>query len=736
MKCIQRLSPLFQFSALRHPFLTMQSLFDSMRDAEHLKLEDAQRTCFSHGIPDDHRRFLWSLLLGYLPESAAKRDEALKAKREQYALFLVETEASMQASARASRVARVNASSPHAPSSSPMSERVSPVASPPQPRPFSIAGFGPDSSAPALSPFRNARPGTSSTGADFAPSGGDSTESNSSTEIEAEADALAIDALDLDSKRESAEDGQEQNQPDFDTFAPQSPPSKARPGSALSHGVASPSSASDRGTPSHAAPYSPPSAPSASPCSLDGGCGGSVYADSVMAEDAEMRAQVDKDLERTFPDLHFFAKPGNTEAMRRVLVTYARLNRGLGYTQGMHELLAPILYVFLSNAERSVAAALLAAAPPGAADDVALWLSDPALTARARAEAEADAFHCLSALMCAPFLGGEFRDLFMSANDDSATGIKGTLARLSAMLRRRDLELWRHLEGSLGLPPYLYGFRWVTTLLVREFPFPDVIGLWDGLLSDPLRMAFLLHTCTAMLRLLRAQLLGCDMPGAMRLLRGEYPDCDMRALRAEALAVRAEELADSLRDERAGGTGRAQQLASNAGATSASSLSLSSLFRVSSFSSQAPTSIAAVASGSGRVSSSGSFSAATVRPSVDAQPASEATGNGTGSLSSSLRRLPSSFSSWFTGSGRLVSSSTAAAAANAPSTPTSSASLGVQVEMKTTRRRATGGSTAHRDEGSPAAASASRSHVTATSAPVHAPSSNVAIGLELSPVDR
>ena len=291
-----------------------------------------------------------------------------------------------------------------------------------------------------------------------------------------------------------------------------------------------------------------------------------------------MLRQVDRDLERTFPELNFFAKASNLVAMRRILVTFARLNRGLGYIQGMHELLAPLWYVFATDADRCVREAAVAAAPDGA------FVVDAAAAAAARADAEADAFRCLSALMCAPFLGGEFRDLFMASSDDTGIGITAVLSRLSAMLRRREPALAAHLEDRLQLSPYLYGFRWVSTLLVREFPLPDVILAWDGLLSDPARFAFLLHMCVAMLRSQRAALLRADLGAAMRRLRGDFefpPHCaDMRALRAAALAVRAEEAT-----EEAKAAAAAAALSPTSLSSSGSFASLVHLFRAPSLSS-------------------------------------------------------------------------------------------------------------------------------------------------------
>ena len=54
-----------------------------------------------------------------------------------------------------------------------------------------------------------------------------------------------------------------------------------------------------------------------------------------------MMEEIDKDVKRTFPHLHFFNKDGavgctkHYEALNRILFIYAKLNPGIKYVQGI-----------------------------------------------------------------------------------------------------------------------------------------------------------------------------------------------------------------------------------------------------------------------------------------------------------------------------------------------------------------------------------------------------------------
>jgi hypothetical protein len=56
------------------------------------------------------------------------------------------------------------------------------------------------------------------------------------------------------------------------------------------------------------------------------------------------------------------------------------------------------------------------------------------------------------------------------------------------------------------LPQY-YAFRWLTTLMAREFVLPDVQRLWDSLFADEQRFQLLVFCGVAMISLSKEYLL-------------------------------------------------------------------------------------------------------------------------------------------------------------------------------------------------------------------------------------
>ncbi|KAI8060226.1 rab-GTPase-TBC domain-containing protein [Gongronella butleri] len=145
------------------------------------------------------------------------------------------------------------------------------------------------------------------------------------------------------------------------------------------------------------------------------------------------------------------------EVIERLLFMYAKLNPGVGYVQGMNELLAPIYYLFANDKQPQHAAT---------AFDVA-----------AHAYAEADAFFVFSALMA------DVRDHFVRSLDQDGLGIHATMLRLQQRLAWYDRPLWRDLQRKQVKEPY-YAFRWITVLFTQEWDLPDVIRLWDSLLAE------------------------------------------------------------------------------------------------------------------------------------------------------------------------------------------------------------------------------------------------------------
>lgn len=181
-------------------------------------------------------------------------------------------------------------------------------------------------------------------------------------------------------------------------------------------------------------------------------------------------------------------------ALRAILFLYAKLNPGVGYVQGMNELLGPIYYAF-------------------ATDPSPAW----------RAHAEADAFFCFTQLM------SECMNGFLKTLDHSRVGVQGQMAELNALLKRKDARVWAALE-RLGINPQFYSFRWLTLLLSQEFELPDVLRLWDTLLADPRRFEHLRYVCVAMVVNVRDRILGADFASALRVLQNYPRECTIDEL--------------------------------------------------------------------------------------------------------------------------------------------------------------------------------------------------------------
>ncbi|CAI9268727.1 unnamed protein product [Lactuca saligna] len=229
-------------------------------------------------------------------------------------------------------------------------------------------------------------------------------------------------------------------------------------------------------------------------------------------QDTEIIEQIDRDVKRTHPDMHFFSgdtasAKANQDALKNILIVYAKLNPGIRYVQGMNEILAPLFYVFKNDPNEDFVG-----------------------------NAEADTFFCFVELLSG------VRDNFCKQLDNSVVGIRSTISKMSQLLKDHDEELWRHLEHTTKVNPQFYAFRWITLLLTQEFNFADILHIWDTLLSDPEGpQETLLRVCCAMLILVRRRLLAGDFTANLKLLQS-YPSTNISHLLYVANKLRSHPL--------------------------------------------------------------------------------------------------------------------------------------------------------------------------------------------------
>ncbi|CAE6491467.1 unnamed protein product [Rhizoctonia solani] len=182
-------------------------------------------------------------------------------------------------------------------------------------------------------------------------------------------------------------------------------------------------------------------------------------------EVAEERHRVDVDVRRTDRTQPLFALPDDAAAnenaaqsasnehvdrLGTILLSYNFYEKELGYVQGMSDLCAPIYVV-------------------SGADEV-------------------KTFWCFVEVM------EHMKQNFL--RDQS--GMKKQLSTLQQLLSVMDPELYRHLEKTDALNLF-FCFRWVLIAFKREFPFDDVLRLWEVLWTNYYTNQFVLFVALAVL---------------------------------------------------------------------------------------------------------------------------------------------------------------------------------------------------------------------------------------------
>ncbi|XP_006886227.1 PREDICTED: TBC1 domain family member 16 isoform X2 [Elephantulus edwardii] len=160
---------------------------------------------------------------------------------------------------------------------------------------------------------------------------------------------------------------------------------------------------------------------------------------------------VDKDVVRTDRSKQFFRGEGNpnVESMRRILLNYAVYNPAIGYSQGMSDLVAPILAEVLD---------------------------------------EADTFWC--------FVGLMQNTIFVSSPRDE--DMEQQLMYLRELLRLTHLRFYQHLVslGEDGLQ-MLFSHRWLLLCFKREFPEAEALRIWEACWAHYQTDYFHLFICVA-----------------------------------------------------------------------------------------------------------------------------------------------------------------------------------------------------------------------------------------------
>uniref|UniRef100_A0A4W5M2H8 TBC1 domain family member 5 n=1 Tax=Hucho hucho TaxID=62062 RepID=A0A4W5M2H8_9TELE len=253
-------------------------------------------------------------------------------------------------------------------------------------------------------------------------------------------------------------------------------------------------------------------------------------------QDKELRGMIKQDVMRTFPEMRYFQDEDVRTKLTDILFCYARENEQLLYKQGMHELLAPIVFVLHCDHQ-----AFQHASETAHPSEEMLSLLNPMFH-------EHDAYAMFSQLMetAEPWFSSFEREDEMLTSmpfarpQDSgpSVAIVTKVNRIQDQLvKKHDVELHMHVN-RLEIAPQIYGIRWVRLLFGREFPLQDLLVVWDALFADSITLDLVDYVFVAMLLYIRDALIASNFQTCLGLLMHYPPIGDIHTLLHKALFLR------------------------------------------------------------------------------------------------------------------------------------------------------------------------------------------------------
>ncbi|EGT52045.1 CBN-RBG-3 protein [Caenorhabditis brenneri] len=255
---------------------------------------------------------------------------------------------------------------------------------------------------------------------------------------------------------------------------------------------------------------------------------------NTFFEDNDLRDIIGKDVSRTFPEIEFFQGAAIRQMMADILLVYAKEHPFANYRQGMHEILAPLIFVIYLDNE-----AFLHAKENDELKMLTVEEEDTLNCLFCKDYLEQDSYNLFCAVMLEVSRWYEeplpsdttkqsfTKEPYMRVQDSvPASRLMEDLVDIGNLLHEIDPTLAKHLS-SLDIPPQLYGIRWLRLLFGREIPLHDLLFLWDVLLID--RPIAPLAKCifVSLLVQIRHLLLTSDYGGCLQYLMRYPPIADI-----------------------------------------------------------------------------------------------------------------------------------------------------------------------------------------------------------------
>ena len=217
---------------------------------------------------------------------------------------------------------------------------------------------------------------------------------------------------------------------------------------------------------------------------------------------------INKDIERTRAHMNFVMtknkqneKETNAQVMNRILYIYSKEHSEVSYIQGMNELLAPFYFCFSNDRN----------------PDSLKYI-------------EHDSYGAFENLM------ETIKDIFIKKKDNTKTGINERLKNIEYLLEIYDYKLYNHFKKN-KIEIQLYGIKWFTLLFTQNFEMPDILRIWDSILSYPDIFDYLNYLMLSPLKIKKEKLIKSDMAGILMEIQN-FDQIDIDQFLNEANEIR------------------------------------------------------------------------------------------------------------------------------------------------------------------------------------------------------
>ena len=197
-----------------------------------------------------------------------------------------------------------------------------------------------------------------------------------------------------------------------------------------------------------------------------------VNNNSIISEEEQYKMYIDKNncIYTNYKKVYtkcqdknnIFENESHCDVIERILYIYSKLNKEVGYVQGMNELIAPIYYCFCIDTTVNME------------------------------NVEADSFWCFT------FLMKDIKKLFLKENDNKKEGILDRIFVLELIISKLQKNIYAIFKKN-NVSIFNFAFSWINLFFSQEFLMPDILRLWDIIFSEKDRFCFIYFFVMAIL---------------------------------------------------------------------------------------------------------------------------------------------------------------------------------------------------------------------------------------------